>query len=75
MPKKFRKKFKFVRNLVRHYNRQHPDNQLILQCIFDSAVWITNSRRDLSRVLYLDWSKASLKTLFSTIRSKYERIS
>lgn len=66
--KQQKKKFKFVRNLVRHYNRRNPTNQLILHHMFYSrAVWITNNRGDLSRILYLDWSKDLLKTLFSTI--------
>lgn len=63
-----KKQFKFIRNLVRRYNRKHPADKLILYRMFNScAVWVTNSEASISRILYLDWSKASLKTLFSTI--------
>ncbi len=66
--KQMEKQFKYVRNLVRRYNRKHPVDKLILYRMFSSrAVWITNSEASISRILYLDWSKASLKTLFSTI--------
>ena len=66
--KQLEKQFKYVRNLVRRYNRKHPVDKLILYRMFHSrAVWVTNSEASISRILYLDWSKASLKTLFSTI--------